>query len=926
MDEERKNNSSPNIENVNQNNSEEQNKENKTQQDDKLNAQDMEQVAKSGASLAKNAATGNVVGAAKDALNLAKNKKIRNKIIRRTIIQFASPILLIIFLAAAFLGVLGAVADTVGDVLGNIGQAIVDFFTVDSTDGAITVTDEQIDTIINSIEEQGISTEDLKLLGDYDENASEAEKQRAVRKYIRKFYEAQAVTETLNYYHYDSTNDKTYGAIYVYRANGDVNEDISNRQELTYISYDKMQEMIADNKKEATEHFSIDDSDNLILASANETIVKTGSDINYLTEDKDQSSYKIVQKSINYKSLVSQYTTKMNFLIDLTLISQNPEFVSAVVDLIKDSRIEITIMDNTTTNVKTVTHTYKRYVRMSSDIGPTPGTSGSPYGFSNLDKTKDQLPLNTDITQTTTIERTPSIQINYVKTWFCEQRKNYTKNTDGPNEVSNVTTHPADETVTTGDGNWKVDQTITTVETNTTERYQEIGSGEGVQITLGEQGDGERYENGEIDEPTFVGLMETEYRIPYSTREEAAGTNLISGAEMLFYLLQKDPDLENMEIIMRYALNIYTGSEKYGKNLLDDILSRLEIQMKSTGYGDYTVDTRKSDSEIVITDADVLKSALEATYSGQTRENLVNEVDSFLEMQYTYSVNAVFAVAVTIIESSGGTNWAAIAPETHNWMSLTGSYNGQTYRNPNSSNTRTWRVYPSFREATLDFGDLIANSSYYFKNGKYTVNTIAPTYCDAAWGTKVNSEMTKIFNAAGIDVSSIMINQGGITTQEEADALEQTIENEWLHTKIHSNNYTYQNGPFAKWWSYSYNLLDPFQCTWWANGRASMYLEQYGTKYKKYPTQYGHGGMYYSVNRDNGWFAYGSEPRANSIVSWSYGGYGHVAYVEGVTSDGIYISHAGNGASWFGVQKIPLDGSVWDYGPPDGYIYLDSPL
>ncbi len=553
---------------------EEQEVENETKQDDKLNAQDMQQIAKSGASLAKNAATGNVVGAAKDALNLAKNKKVRNKMIRHAIIQFAGPFLLILFLAAAIFGIFGAVADTVGEVLEGIGQAIVDFFTVDESDGAIIISDEQIDTIINSIEEQGISTEDLKLLGDYEENASEAEKQRAVRKYIRKFYEAQALTETLNYYHYDSTNDTTFGAIYVYRANGDVNEDISNREEITYISYDKMQEMIANNNIEAAKHFSIDDSENLVVASYSETIVQN-------SNGQDNShTYTVSSRTINYKSLVSQYTTKMNFLIDLTLISQNPEFVSAVVDLIKDSRIEITIMDNTTTNVKTVTNSYTLNVHVEADRGATPGTSGSYY---NVDDSYER----TSSTTTTTITRTPSIQINYVKTWFCEQRKNYTKDIDGPNEISNVTTHPADEAQPEGDGSWKTNQTTTTVETSTTESYKDVGSGEGLVFTLGEQGDGERYENGEIDEPTFVGLMETEYRIPYSTREEAAGTNLISGAEMLFYLLQKDPDLENMEIIMRYAFNQYLGYEKYEVTLDGSIFEIKDfVPLNSSGSSD----------------------------------------------------------------------------------------------------------------------------------------------------------------------------------------------------------------------------------------------------------------------------------------------------------------------------------------------------
>ena len=86
---------------------------------------------------------------------------------------------------------------------------------------------------------------------------------------------------------------------------------------------------------------------------------------------------------------------------------------------------------------------------------------------------------------------------------------------------------------------------------------------------------------------------------------------------------------------------------------------------------------------------------------------------------------------------------------------------------------------------------------------------------------------------------------------------------------------------------------------------------------------FGNGGDYYNINRQNGWFEYGSTPRPNSIISWSNGGYGHVAYVEGVTEDGIYISHAGYGNAWYGVQKISLDGSYGSLGKPDGFIYIE---
>lgn len=167
------------------------------------------------------------------------------------------------------------------------------------------------------------------------------------------------------------------------------------------------------------------------------------------------------------------------------------------------------------------------------------------------------------------------------------------------------------------------------------------------------------------------------------------------------------------------------------------------------------------------------------------------------------------------------------------------------------------------------------------------------------------------------------ISSGGITTDEEAEQLQSLIENEWLHTIVH-RNYEMQNGPFLKYWDNPINTLEKFQCTWWANGRASMYLDQMGIA-DEYPTEWGNGGDYYSENLKGGWFDYGQTPRPNSIISWTSSGYGHVAYVEGVTSDGIYISHAGSGKSWYGIEKIPLSGELLGKSL-NGYIYLDSPL
>lgn len=827
---------------------------------------------------------------AKDKAKQKIKKKIGKKII--ALLPKAIPVILIIIAAVFVLGIF----EEVGNFLKEIGSSIKDFFTIDVEDGAIIIDNGKIDILINGIYEIGVDPAELKLLGDVEEgkDSNSPEYQEALRKYIKKFYEAQAVTETLNYYHTASGNDKTYGAVYVYRLHEGA-KSVDDRFELTYKPYEYMLECEEKDDITAKSYFSIDNDGKIVIAGTTETIVN------------GKSTIDVTLRSINYKSAISQYTTQIQFLVYLTMVSQNPEFVSAVTDLIKDTRIELTVMDNVSTFESTEIYTY--------DSNTDDGVTDSDYAITTV-------PGVTEKTETKIINTNPSAQVTYVRTWFCEQSVEYNR-VETNSETKQNTVKLPDEERPSDAGSWNTNQSKVTSDKTTEVTYEEGIRGD-VKIIVGESGDSIRYANGEIQLPTFVGLLETEFKIPNSTRKEIAGSNIVSGAEMLFYLLQKDASLENMENIMRYALNKYTNSNKYGEGIFDDLLTSLEIRMTQVGMG-YIVDTRRSDSEIVIHDVNTLEQAIESLYSGQTRQNLLNEASTFIEMQTKYNVNAVFAIAVTIIESSGGTNWAAIAPETHNWMSLTGSYNGQTYRNPNSGNSRTWRVYPSFTEATLDFGDLIANGSYYFQNGKYTVTDIAPTYCNEEWGTRVSAEMTKFYKAAGIDISSIVATEGGITTDGEAQALQYQIENEWINTKVHNKNGLYQQGPFAKYWDAPYNNLEPFQCTWWANGRASMYLEMYGTKYHKYPTQRGNGGDYYDINVQNGWFEYGSVPRANSIISWKHGKYGHVAYVEGVTSDGIYISHAGSGVTWYGVQKIPLDGTIWNYGKPSGYIYLDSP-
>lgn len=149
---------------------------------------------------------------------------------------------------------------------------------------------------------------------------------------------------------------------------------------------------------------------------------------------------------------------------------------------------------------------------------------------------------------------------------------------------------------------------------------------------------------------------------------------------------------------------------------------------------DYNVNT--TSGENVFTKEQILKAVKQYYTNQEGIKNIESAMDAFMKIQNEYHVNAIFAIAVVINESSAGTNWNYINPNTYNWYSI---------KNGNGN----WKTYSSFSEATIDFGGLIGGINgrgMYFRVGKYKVSEIAQTYCDEAWGRAVNNTMTKIIN------------------------------------------------------------------------------------------------------------------------------------------------------------------------------------
>ena len=517
-------------------------------------------------------------------------KAAKNAIMKKVtpiLLKILVPFILIILVGAILLGVFNAVGDAVQKAI----EGVVDFFTLDAG-GAIVISDEQVDTIINSISGLGVSIDGLKLMGDVDYTNPEIqeENKKALRKYIREFYEAQAMTQTLNtkpgwVEEHILNNGKPYGTVYVHRTLKDeeVIDDTTNTYQLQYIEYDDMLELQkAGNTEEIVKKFSINEKGELVIAGWKNVVEKKDGQI-----ISDETTIKL--ENINYKSVISQYTTSMNFFLYLTMITQNPEFVSAVTDLVKMSDIRLTVLDTKSTSVNTETYTYTKNTKTRTKVETESYDAWDtekqyPHTSSTYEESTDSEDI-TEVTETTTTSTIPMVKVTYVKTWFCEQTITYNRTLEEAYNTNTMTgadipeLKDEDEPEITGEGSvtWKTGQSKKYDNERKTNKYEEGTRGDVVDKTgeKGSQGIKDKNGNGKVDgneivdeNTTFIGLLDNKFKIPNSTRYDSAGGNLVSGAEMFFYLLQKDQYSQNLETTMRYILYKYTGRD-YGITDLD---------------------------------------------------------------------------------------------------------------------------------------------------------------------------------------------------------------------------------------------------------------------------------------------------------------------------------------------------------------------
>lgn len=147
--------------------------------------------------------------------------------------------------------------------------------------------------------------------------------------YLNRFLEAEVVT---NYPYLGG--DGLQGAVYFERAKID-----GSTVQLQYMEYSEFYSK-KDSGEDLTNYFTVDTNDWTVH------IVKVDGNI----------------EKINYKNMVSKFSMPFEFPACLAMVSQNPQFALAVVKLVKDSKIVITIAESKTTTTTTNTESYTRTV------------------------------------------------------------------------------------------------------------------------------------------------------------------------------------------------------------------------------------------------------------------------------------------------------------------------------------------------------------------------------------------------------------------------------------------------------------------------------------------------------------------------------------------------------------------------------------
>ena len=431
------------------------------------------------------------------------------------------------------------------------------------------------------------------------------------------------------------------------------------------------------------------------------TITSTDPDVS----GDSSTDYHMQITAINYQQLVKNYTMPFDLLWAFLVVGESKNFTMDMADLVFNSKMEITVYDNYNKNKQVDRWTYKKEVRTTEE-----DEDGQTHTETEL---RDYSTTVTVETETNTL----SYALTLADCWCVKTEGDY--NYSGSSENTTTSRRTKHDTGVYSD----IVDNITNTSESATYTYTPPDIVEKVDETT---------------EPNFVTLFN---KPEYSNNKNS----ILSVKSWLIEILKNNESTQDMVDLIQYLIQKSENPNYENEDFdMETFFSRSLVAVVD---GDYIVDITQSPEEMVITDLETLKRAF-LGYSGSSQ--LIAHAQEFLDYQEQYKVNAVFAAAVSISETGAGRAGHAVDGK-NNWFNIECTCG-------NSSHGR-FETYSGPGPSIERFFWQIADGTWYFRQGKFTVSSIGMTYCENAdapggWIENTTGFMAQMFSAAGITITS----------------------------------------------------------------------------------------------------------------------------------------------------------------------------
>ena len=156
-----------------------------------------------------------------------------------------------------------------------------------------------------------------------------------------------------------------------------VKDDEDDGIYLSYIPYNKLNELINNSDKSALNYFSLDRNNNIVFAGWQS--LDTGVSIRQIGGETDpdpdsepaprtQPYSKLVQKSAGYLNQIKNYSVPFNLFWTLLVYSDDEKFINDFANLVINTDIVIGCFDATTTKITTYKNEYDKHVRTEDNV------------------------------------------------------------------------------------------------------------------------------------------------------------------------------------------------------------------------------------------------------------------------------------------------------------------------------------------------------------------------------------------------------------------------------------------------------------------------------------------------------------------------------------------------------------------------------